>query len=103
MEKRGAERFEMRVPATLHLGGNPGEVLDLETTNVSSKGAFLLTDRTVPRGVGVRVELRLPLSEALRMVGSGRNVKITVGGRVVRKQEDGIAVQFGSDYRIEPA
>jgi hypothetical protein len=95
----------MRVPATLCVEGDLGPALELETENVCSKGTFLLTDGTVPKGVpnGVKVEvqLRITASEFARMLGANRCTKITVKGKVVRTDKRGIAVAFGRHYLIK--
>ncbi len=100
MEKRAAERFEMKVPATLSVHTRPKEVLRVETENVSSKGAFLRTDRSFAEGIRVDVELHLALSEPIRQAGATGKVQIKVAGRVVRREPGGIAVEFGNHYRI---
>ena len=100
MEKRRVERYEMHIPATVFVEGRHQEVLTLETENVSSKGTYLHTDRLVPQGVNVQVELRVPAANLLKLLGADGQVKVTVNGTVVRAEPGGIAIQFDGRYEI---
>ena len=102
MEKRAAERFDMRVPATVFVEGELQEMLTLQTENVSSRGTFLQTDHLIPQGAEVEVELLLPLAKWTQLLGPDGRVKVTVSGKVIRTEQHGIAIQFDRQYSIQP-
>ncbi len=102
MEKRSAERFEMRIPATVFVeDGDLEQVLSLETENISSRGTLLHTDEPFPEGVKLEVELYLPLGKLLAVLSPTETIKVTVKGTVVRTQRDAVAVEFDRGYQIK--
>ncbi len=92
----------MSIPATVFVSdGVLEEVLVAETENISSRGTLLHTDARVPEGVKVEVELYLPADKWLALLGPTERVRVTVRGKVVRTQRDGLAVEFDRNYRIQ--
>ncbi len=81
-DKRNIERFPLVFPVQLRSAGveHPGTF----TRDISSRGAFVLTAN--PLSLGEKVELVVTLP-------SGKNFLNTTG-KVVRVEQDGIAIQF---------
>jgi len=101
IEKRKTERFSLELPARLTWTGRDKEheLIELMTRNISSDGAFLITDRPLPKGKDVTMDLILPL-ERLHEFG-GRQSHIDVSGFVIRTDQQGMAIRF-KKYRISP-
>ena len=93
-----------------------GEVLfheETTTANISSGGAFILTDHKFPLADTVRLEfflafedlekLRFILSVAsLREVYKGKHVWVKATGVVIRTEEKGVGIIFDTDYQVSP-
>lgn len=56
------------------------------------------------RPLAVGVEVRIDLELALEKLGKiqGKQVHIKISGRVVRIEEEGVAISFKEDYQIFP-
>lgn len=91
MERRALERFDLNLPAVVEIPGR--ESLRLTTVDVSSGGAFFLSDRPIPERTEVTVELGLEVGELWRMRGDGR-IPLRLSGRVLRSGAGGLAVAF---------
>ena len=94
LERRQSARFPFEAKATLSFGG---AVYSAVTQDISSKGAFLVTD--VPAPVSTSVELTLDVHDGLS--------PIEISGRVVRVTSDsesprGLAIEF-DDVEAEDA
>lgn len=98
-EKREMERFDLGLSATMSAEGEDGKVetLNLKTANICSGGAFFRTDRALPLGTPVKMELVLPVADTKPI--SGNKTIVTVTGSVVRS-EQGMAIQFDSKYKM---
>lgn len=98
IDKRDVERFRLSLQARLTmLGGlddRPVSSVSMRTKNISSSGAFFVTD--VPFGIGtlVDVDLSLPLAAS--------KSKVQVKGKVIRRDPGGMAVRFSKQYQIKP-
>ncbi len=101
-ERRREERYPLATNALLQVYVEDHvEQHEMSTRDISSGGAFFFTSRLLPIGAEVRVTLHLWI-EGLRAIGQQSNVRLDVGGRVVRSEADGIAVGFGKDYTLSP-
>ena len=81
-EKRRAERFDLVFPVLLKSSG--AENMELFTRDISSKGAFIRTAKPLESGVKVELSVTFPTGE----------IYLNVSGKVVRVEQDGMAVQF---------
>ena len=95
-DRRGLQRFNLRLEAILQELRDRAEGLELYTRDISSDGAFLYTDHPLPLDSSVELTLMLPVGEVSKS-------KIKVDGRVIRAEQDGIAVRFDSRYSFTPA
>jgi hypothetical protein len=94
LERRGAQRFEVHQPLTVHFNGQavPGFIQDL-----SSRGIFFYAETTLPEGAVVELTFTMPSEITL-----GENMPVRCRGRVLRAaasqsgQRSGIAVQLDS-------
>ncbi len=95
-ERRDLSRFNLRLRSVLKKLQNGEEVLELFTRDVSSSGAFFLTNKPLPIDTTLAMTLFLP-------VGQSAIGKIGVAGKVVRTEEEGMAVRFDPGYTLVPA
>ncbi len=72
-----------------------GESLELFTRDVSSKGAYFYTGSPLPIDTGLAMTLFLPVGQTTS--------KISVAGKVVRTEDDGMAVRFDPSYTLVSA
>jgi len=100
-DRRKMERFDLELPAKLTWTGKDKEPesIQLLTSNICAGGAFLITDRPLPKGTDVKMGLILPL-ERLHEFG-GRQSHINVSGFVIRTDQQGMAIRF-KKYKISP-
>jgi hypothetical protein len=102
MDKREAERFPMRIPATVFVReGDLEEIVTAETENISCRGTLLKTDAPLPEGLEVELMLYLPRDKWLELLGPKEMIRLTVRGTVVRTQKEGLAVEFHKSYQIQ--
>jgi hypothetical protein len=70
-DRRAMRRFDMRLPAAIHLTGNRADEFHTETQNVSARGVFFYLDRSVAHGSRIEVTLTFPphvtLTDAVRV------------------------------------
>jgi c-di-GMP-binding flagellar brake protein YcgR len=101
-ERRKLERFDLNAPARIQVELESGrkEELNLTTKDVSSGGAFLYSEERVPEGANVKLEFLISMEALRSLVGEKGRVKVKVNGKVIRVDEDGIAIRFDSKYKI---
>jgi hypothetical protein len=77
-ERRTMRRFDMRLPAAVHLAG--ADELLTETQNVSARGVFFYLDRPVAEGSRLEVTLTFPphvtLTDSVRVRFVARVVRV---------------------------
>jgi PilZ domain len=97
---RKMARFDLKLTACLLATGNgeKGKSIELMTRNICSGGAYFLTDRPMPKGTEVEMDLILEL-DRLHELGS-RQSHIHVSGSVIRTDHQGMAVCFDRKYTI---
>lgn len=103
-DRRKFERFDVSVPARLEMIGpeGTGEKIVLETRNLSAGGILIKHKYPLPVGSLVRMEIFLP-APGLETPSTVREATvITVSGRIIRSNEEGMAVCFNDDYDIIP-
>ena len=98
MERRVVTRYNLQVPAhveTVAEGGNT-RIYKLKTRDISSNGAFLLTDgEEFEPGMQLKVNLYLNT-----FTSTSTGSCIVVNGRVVRCSEEGVGVCFDGQYQF---
>jgi hypothetical protein len=97
-DRRELERFDLKLPARINVLAPSEKTLDLITQNVCAGGAFFPTRNPLSEGQEVLLELVLR-----RESGQGSLSMVTVGGKVLRSQPDGMAIGFNKQYKIAPA
>ncbi len=96
MEQRVVTRYNLQVPAHVETKLSDGNVqaYELTTRDVSSSGAFLLTNgQSLENGTDLKVNLYLNSF-------SGSGSWVTMNGRVVRVENEGIGVCFDGKYQF---
>ena len=101
-ERRKLERFELNAPARVLLesGRCKNDEYNLTTRDVSSDGAFLYSSQPFPEGAKVKMDFMISLETLQRLAGEKGMAKIRVKGKVIRSDENGIAIRFESSYKI---
>ncbi len=103
-ERRELERFKLRLPARIEVVSRVPEVekdiINIETDNISSGGAFFHTLSPLPEGTQIKIDIVLN-SLKLR-IPKNRRPHIKVSGNVLRSEATGMAIRFDKEYRIIP-
>lgn len=101
IDKRRQMRFPLQLPTYIRLiNGKESESIEFTTENICSGGAFFHTNRPIPLGTKVEVDLVIPIDQLKTIVSD--KVLIEVAGAVVRADEEGMAVCFDCKYSITP-
>jgi c-di-GMP-binding flagellar brake protein YcgR len=102
-ERRKVERFDLQIESMLNvkdeaITASPPMLL---SRDISCAGVFLVTDNPLP--IGTSVDLNLLLSQhELGGDSNDERLNISTTGKVVRTDEQGMAVQFAKLYTISP-
>ncbi len=100
---RCLERFNLRLPSRIKLiteeGRNDNKLTMLKTRNISSGVAFFPTRHPFSEGTDVNIDLSLMIEEITRL--ASKHVQIRVNGRVIRREQNDMAVIFLNDYVID--
>lgn len=112
-EHRRLERFGLGLPSQVQISEKKGAdkkeieaatedeaVLTLETRDVCAGGAFFRTDQVLSEGTEVAIDLVLPLDELKKL--EGRKTLIKVSGKVIRSEDEGMAIQFNKRFKMVP-
>ena len=89
-------RYSLQVPAHVETVLSGGDTLSYEwkTRDISSSGAFLLTNgQLLENGTDIKVNLRLNTF-------SGFGSWVTMSGWVVRAESEGVGVCFDGQYQF---
>ena len=99
-DSRKVQRFILTVPALIesHTGPSAHVKRELLSRDVSSGGAFFLTPD--PLDVGTQLVVSMVLKPQFAKHSKSRRARVTVGGKVLRKESTGMAVQFEKSYKI---
>jgi hypothetical protein len=102
IEKRKVERFDLQLEAFVSLPGSvsQNQTESLITRDLSMCGAFLITDRPLPVGSKVCVDMILTLEGQKKQ--SAQKAWIKASGKVLRTDDEGMAVGFDDQSRILP-
>jgi hypothetical protein len=93
VDKRGVQRFDLRLHTVLHELDDGDNQLELYTRDISSDGAYLCINDPLPLDTPVELTFYLPVRKKIRS-------KIQTNGRVIRADEAGMAIRFESQYQI---
>ena len=102
IEKRKVERFDLELEAFVSVPGDTGQtdMGNLATRDVSMSGVFLLTDAPLPVGSRVNVDMILTLGGKKKQ--NSQQAWIKASGKVLRTDNQGMAVSFDDQSRILP-
>lgn len=97
-EQRKFKRFTLRLPTKIETVGPKQEkrTFNLLTRDVSAGGAFFFTDKPIPKGAQVKLELILSNDTIKALTGAQGCLK--VGGTVVRTGPAMMAIRFDENY-----
>jgi hypothetical protein len=101
-EKRKVERFNLQIETILNVQNEA--IMDkapiLLTRDISCTGVFLTTSNPLP--IETRVDLDFLLNQNELESGSSKDkrINISTSGKVIRTDEQGMAVKFDKLYRI---
>ncbi|KPK22715.1 MAG: hypothetical protein AMJ61_16940 [Desulfobacterales bacterium SG8_35_2] len=100
-EKRKVERFDLQIETILN---DRDEVIRekgqaLVSRDISCDGVFLVTDR--PLSIGTNLDLNFLLSQQdLGSMPKNERISIKTSGKVIRTDDQGMAVEFDKLYKI---
>ena len=96
------ERFDLELEAFVSQAGETGQtdMGNLVTRDVSMSGVFLVTDAPLPVGSKVNVDMILTLGG--RNKQNAQQAWIKASGKVLRTDNQGMAVGFDDQSRILP-
>ncbi len=98
-ERRKYERFQLELPARLTMNSSERtEIFELQTRDMSSAGAFLLTTERFSEGTRCQLEL-IVISERIKEL-TGVQGLIKIEGTIVRSTPEGVAVCFDGECEI---
>lgn len=91
--KRLQERLPLLLNAQLSIKqADEMHTISAQTLNISSSGAFIISDRRIDNETEIEFEFSLPLTELES--GSSLDIKILAKGHVIRSMGQGFAVTF---------
>lgn len=101
METRKVERFDLRIETLLKVRDEA--IADkppvLFSRDISCDGVFLATDCPFPIGTNLDLNLLLSQPEFSSMPEDER-INISTSGKVIRTDDQGMAVEFDKQYKI---
>ena len=101
-ERRKIQRLDLRAPARIEAMPKDGKKISLnaETKDISSHGAFFITEDRIEQNVNLDIELVVSMKKLEQLLGRKGQVKIQIQGTVIRNEPDGIAASFSRKYKI---
>ena len=98
--RREFERFDLELPASVEAetSGQKNEIFSLKTSNISAGGTFFPTNRPLPEGKQVQLNIILGIQKLKELIVS--QCHIIVRGTVVRSEKTGVAIRFQRNYKI---
>ncbi len=101
MEKRRRkERFTIELPVKLEIAAMQEKLsFNLVTKNISANGAYLNMVNPIPEDTKVRLTILL-INDTVKK-STGFQGLLKVEGKVVRREQTGIAIHFAKKYQLE--
>ena len=101
-EKRKMERFELEVFSKIRVESRWHNIdtIELNTKNICSNGAYFTTSKPLPVGTSVSLAMKLKVSSKLKPTSN--LMSIEVSGKVIRSENDGMAIRFDNCYKMIP-
>ena len=96
-ERRKSERFELKLPVKLLT--KDLNLTGLRTADISSLGAFVLTNEPFHAGSSVDISVYLP---SMQKETVETRCMLKAKGTVIRAEINGIAVEFDRTCKISP-
>ena len=102
IEKRKVERFDLQLEALISLPGEAShaDTGNLVTRDISMNGVFLITETPLPVGAKINVDMILTLGGGKKQ--DSQQAWIKASGKVLRTDNQGMAVGFDDKSRILP-
>jgi hypothetical protein len=102
IEKRKVERFDLQLEALISLPGEAphADTGSLFTRDISMNGVFLITETPLPVGAKINVDMILTLGGGKKQ--DSQQAWIKASGKVLRTDNQGMAVGFDDKSRILP-
>jgi hypothetical protein len=100
-EKRNFERFNLDIETIMNLQDETtvDKKAVLLSRDISCDGVFLETNNPLP--IGTKVDLNLFFSQhELSNKSKDKRINISTSGKVIRTDEQGMAVEFDKLYKI---
>jgi hypothetical protein len=102
-DSRSLERFVLQVPAKIvhrSKGGDENSIKAV-TKDLSAAGAYFYSKNDqVEVGETIEIEVTLTIEKLRLLLGMDEEVILKADGRVIRKSEDGFAVNFKNRLKI---
>lgn len=102
MERRKTRRYDIDLFVNVELEKTNSNCprFASRTRNISSDGAYLMTEAPLKEGTPVKLELFLAVDRLLSLIGEKQKVKVRLKGQVVRTGDAGIAIHFNKGYQF---
>lgn len=99
-ERRQDRRFSLQFPCLINVRSKLPQMLcqQVETLNVSRSGAYLHAKQPLPEGTRIAIDMVVRFDAKLPFSTPGSC--ISLDGRVLRSDAQGMAVAFDGPYRI---
>ena len=100
-EKRKVERFDLQIETMLNVLDESimDKTLILLSRDISCNGVYLTTENTLP--IDTRLDLNVLLNQyELSSQSDERRINISASGKVVRINEQGMAVEFDKLFNV---
>ncbi len=97
--QRRMARFDLELPSEISLSDGH-RIMELETTDICAGGAYFKTDRILPEGTEVNLQLVIPLDDLKKL--KGKRTLVQVSGVVIRTGDGGMAIRFDKRYKMTP-
>jgi len=104
-DRRRLNRFCLDVPAFISMPGSGSAAEQryrAHTRDVSANGAFVYLEPRPTVGTKVHVEMQLVIDSLPELIDCPEDVRITVEGRVVRHERDGVGLVFDASLKFNP-
>ncbi len=103
-DRRALERFSLDLPALLIMRDGPRDPeqrFETHTRDVSANGAFVYLERSPGMGTRVRVEMQLVIDSLPQLIDVPEQVRLSVEGKVVRRNHQGIGIVFDAQLKFD--